>query len=835
MTASPLIARFIGGRLLTRAITFAGALFFLTGIALGQSAAGPFSTAAAQQALIDKYCVVCHNDKLTSGGLSLAKLEKTLATGSVSDGAEDWEKVILKLRSGMMPPPGVPRPDAATAKSFVSSLETAMDRAWAAHPNPGRPALHRLNRTEYANSVRDLLNLDVDATSLLPADDMSHGFDNMAEVLNISPSLMEGYITAAGKISRLAVGDPKMKPVVETYHRPNTFSQQRHVDGTPFGTRGGIAVVHNFPADGEYIIRTTLLFTTNTFLFGSTSRGEQLEVAINGERVALLDVNPDMKVDQDLRTAPVKVKAGPQLVSASFIKKNEGPYDSFVQPLERTLGDSASGSVPGLVSLPHVRDMGVNGPYNPTGVSSTPSRKKIFTCHPSVEKEELPCARKILTVLARQAYRKPVTDIEVEELLSAYQKGRNRGDFESGVRMGLQTILAHPEFVFRFEPTPANATLGTNYRISDLELASRLSYFLWSSAPDEELIALATQGKLHEPLALEKQVKRMLADSKSKSLAENFAGEWLYLRNLKTLLPDVYLYPDSDDNLFQSMKRETELFFDSFVREDRNIVEMLTANYTFVDERLAKHYGIPNILGNEFRRVTLTDENRFGLLGQGSILSVTSYANRTSPVVRGKWVMEQILGVTAPPPPPNVPPLAENVENAKPKTVRERLEMHRTHEPCASCHKLMDPIGFSLENFDAIGAWRNTDLGSKIETSGQLYDGTKVDGPVSLRNALVARSDLFVGSFTVKLLTYALGRGVEYYDMPTVRSIIQDSAKNNYRLSSLVLGVVKSVPFQMSRAEAVVAENNDTAAPAVPRVAASKTIAERSSLEAGVR
>ena len=421
-----------------------------------------------------------------------------------------------------------------------------------------------------------------------------------------------------------------------------------------------------------------------------------------------------------------------------------------------------------------------------------------------------------------------MTDVEVEELLSAYQKGRNRGDFESGVRLGLQTILAHPEFVFRFEPTPANIALGTNYRINDLELASRLSYFIWSSAPDDELLALAAQGKLHEPLTLEKQVKRMLADQKSKSLAENFAGEWLYLRNLKTLQPDVYLYPDSDDNLFQSMKRETELFFESFVREDRNIVEMLTANYTFVDERLAKHYGIPNVVGNEFRRVTLKDENRFGLLGQGSILSVTSYANRTSPVVRGKWVMEQILGVTAPPPPPNVPALTENTENAKPKTVRERLEMHRAHEPCASCHKLMDPIGFALENFDAVGAWRTNDLGSKIEASGQLYDGTKVDGPVSLRNALVARSDLFVRSFTVRLLTYALGRGVEYYDMPAVRSIVQESAKNNYRLSSLVLGVVKSVPFQMSRAEAVVAENDKTAAPpTVVREAASRTVAGR--------
>ena len=759
-----------------------------------------FRTSAAQQALINKYCVGCHSDKMKSGGLSLVKLEQTLPAGGVGGGAEDWEKVILKLRSGMMPPPGLPRPDKATVNSFATSLEEAIDREAAAHPNPGRPALHRLNRTEYANSVRELLDLDVDAISLLPADDMSHGFDNMAEVLNISPSLMDSYISAAGKISRLAVGDPKMKAVVETYHRTLTYSQMHHVEGTPFGTRGGIAVIHNFPADGEYVLKTTLVFTTNTFVFGSTSKGEQLEVSVNGERVALFDFNPDMKVDQDLRTSPIKVKAGPQLISAAFLKKTEGPLESYVQPLERSLGDSASGSVPGLSSLPHVRDIGVNGPYNATGVSDTPSRRKIFTCHPASASEELPCAKKILSALARKAYRAPVTDADVEELLSAYQRGRNEGDFESGVRVALQTILAHPEFVFRFERTPANVTPGTNYRIKDIELASRLSYFLWSAPPDEELISIAAQGKLHEPAMLEKQTRRLLADPRSKSLAENFAGEWLYLRNLKDLQPDVYRYPDSDDNLFQSMKKETELFFDSFVREDRSIPEMLTANFTFVDERLARHYGMPNITGNDFRRVTVTDQNRFGLLGQGSILSVTSYPNRTSPVVRGKWVMEQILGVTAPPPPPNVPALKENVDGAKPHSVRERLESHRSMEPCASCHKLMDPIGFSLENFDAVGSWRTTDGGYPIDASGKLFDGGQVNGPASLRNALVTRSGLFVRGLTVKLLTYALGRGVEYYDMPSVRSIERDLAKNDNRFSALVMGIVKSAPFQMTKA-----------------------------------
>ncbi len=777
------------------------AVLFLAAAASAQIA-GAFSTPAAQSALINKYCVGCHNDKLTSAGLSLVKLQQTLTPGHIGDSADEWEKVILKVRSGMMPPPGIPRPDVATLRSFAASIEDGLDKAETAHPNPGRPALHRLNRTEYANSVRDLLALEVDPATLLPADDSSHGFDNMAEVLNVSPNLMDSYVSAAGKISRLAVGDPKMKPVVETYHRTNTFSQVRHVDGTPMGTRGGLAVTHNFPADGEYFIRTTLVFTTNTFLFGSTSSGEQLEVAIDGERIALLNVNQNMRVDQDLRTPRVKVTAGPHVISASFVKQHEGPQETFVQPLERTLADSNSGSVPGLASIPHVRDVGVNGPYNATGVSDTPSRQKIFICKPAGSSDEVACAKKILSGLARRAFRKPVTDAELEELTSAYQTGKNEGDFESGIRMGVQTILAHPEFVFRFERTPANAAPGASYRVTDVELASRLSYFLWSSAPDDELLALAAQAKLHEPSVLEKQTRRMLADPKAKALTENFAGQWLYLRNLKTLQPDVYQYPDSDDNLFLSMKRETELFFESFIHDDRNVADMLTANYTFVDERLAKHYGIPNIYGNDFRRVTLSDPNRFGLLGQGAILSVTSYPNRTSPTVRGKWVMEQLLGVSAPVPPPNVPPLMENKEGAKPKSVRERMEAHRANEPCASCHKLMDPIGFALENFDAVGAWRTNDTDYRIEPTGQLYDGTQLAGPASLRNALVNHSDMFVRSFTTKLLTYALGRGVEYYDMPTVRAIDRDAARNENRFTSIVLGIVKSVPFQMARAEA---------------------------------
>ena len=776
------------------------AIFLILTSLLAMSAAAQTTApmnVAAQEALVKQYCAGCHNDRLKSGGFSFAKLD----LAHVDQHAEQAEKVITKLRSGMMPPAGLPRPERAVLNNFAASMEYSIDLAATKIPNPGRPALHRLNRTEYANSVRDLLNLNIDAEGMLPADDMSHGFDNMAEVLNMSPTLMDSYIKAAGKVARLAVGDARMQPVVETYHLGQSFSQMRHVEGAPMGTRGGLAIVHNFPADGEYIIRSTLHFTTNTWLFGATGKGEQVEVAVNGERVALFDVNPLMKVDDDLRTKPVRIKAGPQMVSVAFVRKQDGPLQDFVMPNERSLGNIYQGQDPGLTSLPHVRDVGINGPYNISGVSDSPSREKIFVCRPAAGADEVPCAKKILAALAKQAYRETPGDAAIEELMTSYQKGRNQGDFDSGIRMALQTVLAHPSFVFRFERTPQGVAPGATYRISDLELAARLSYFLWSSAPDNDLLTLATQNKLHEPLTLEKQVRRMLADPKADALAHNFAGEWLYLRNLKDLQPDLYIYPNSDENLFHSMRREAELFFLAFLREDRGMAEMLTANFTFVDERLAKHYGLANVMGNDFRRVTFDDPNRFGLLGKGAVLSVTSFANRTSPVVRGKWILEQIMGVSAPVPPPNVPPLKENAEGSKPKSVRERLEEHRTNEPCASCHKIMDPLGFSLENFDAVGAWRTTDLGYPIDPSGQVYDGTKVNGAVSLRNALMTRQDMFIRGLTVKLLTYGLGRGVDYYDMPVVRAIDRDAAKNNYKLSNVVLGIVKSLPFQMRKAE----------------------------------
>jgi hypothetical protein len=762
----------------------------------------------AQQALVKKYCAGCHSDSVKSGGFSFSAID--LAHPERTAG--NAEKVIRKLRTGMMPPAGIPRPERAALEGFAASLENAVDLAAAKNPNPGRPPLHRLNRTEYENSVRDLLNLNISAEDLLPADDMSHGFDNMADVLTISPTLMDAYIRAAGKVARLAVGDPKMAPVVETYHLGQSYSQLRHVEGTPIGTRGGLAVTHNFPADGEYIFRTTLHFTNNTFLFGSTMKGEQLEVAVNGQRVALFDINPLMKTEEDFRTGPIKVKAGPQLVSAAFIPKADGPMQDFVMPYERILGNNFRGQDPGLTSPPHVRDFGINGPYHVSGVSETPSRAKIFICRPDARgDDEVRCAKKIVTALARQAYRQPPTDTAIEELMTAWQKGRNQGDFDTGVRLAVQTMLAHPSFVMRFERTPEGVAPGTNYRIGDLELASRLSYFLWSSAPDDTLISLAAANKLHETATLESQVRRMLADPKSEALAKNFAGEWLYLRNLKDLQPDFYLFPDSDDNLFQSMRREVELFFLAFLHEDRNVTGMLNADFTFLDERLAKHYGVPNVTGNEFRRVELADQNRYGLLGKGAILSVTSFANRTSPVVRGKWILEQILGATVPVPPPNVPNLKDNAEGTAPRSVQERLEEHRTKEPCHSCHQIMDPIGLAMENFDAVGAWRTTDLGHPIEPSGRLYDGTPVNGIAELRGVLSGRSDMFVRSLTVKLLTYALGRGVDDSDMPAVRAIDREAAGKNYRLSAIVEEIVKSVPFEMRRAEQAAPDSNQAA------------------------
>ena len=786
-----------------KAVLVSGSVVLLAAsAAYAQTATAPAETAA--RAVVSQYCAGCHNDKVQSGGVSLARLD----FGHVENEAELAEKMIRKLRAGLMPPAGARRPGTPTLNAVASALESALDAAAASSPNPGRPALHRLNRFEYANSVRDLLALDVDPATLLPPDDSSHGFDNMAEVLNMSPTLMEAYVRAAGKISRLALGDPSMSPIVETYHIPQSFSQTDHVPGTPFGTRGGMVARHNFPMDADYIFKMSFYYSSIGPVFGASQpKGAQkIEVAINGERVALLDFDPDMKVSDDLRTPPIAIKAGPQTVSVSFLTTSSGPVDDFVMPFQQALADLSTGHIAGLTALPHVRDVGIQGPYNATGVGDTVSRRTILSCRPTGPADEIACARNVISTLARRAYRRPVAASDVDGLMTLYRAGRLKGDFESGIRVAVQGIVADPQFVFRFERTPADAAPGANFRVTDVELASRLSYFLWSSAPDDELGELAAQQKLRDPAVLERQVRRMMADPRAQSLTTNFAEQWLGLRNLNDMQPDVYLFPDWDQNLTRSMRRETQLFFSSIMAEDRDVTDLLQANYTFVDERLAKHYGIPNIKGSRFRRVTLTDETRFGLLGHASVLTATSLANRTSPVSRGKWILEQILGVKAPVPPPNVPALKENTEGGKPLTVRDRLEQHRRVEPCASCHKIMDPLGFALEGFDAVGAHRLRDGAYPIDASGQLYDGTKVDGPVSLRRALVDRSDVFVRNFTQNLLTYALGRGVEYYDMPAVRAIARDAAANQNRFSSLVVGIVNSVPFQMRRAEDVTTE-----------------------------
>jgi hypothetical protein len=752
----------------------------------------------AQQALVSRYCAGCHNDKLKSGGFSFTKLD--LAHPELN--ADQAERVIRKLRAGMMPPIGLPHPEGNGLVSFAASLESEIDAVAALHPNPGRPALHRLNRTEYRNSIRDLLNVDIDPSTFLPPDDMSHGFDNMADVLTISPALMEGYIRAASRVASEAVGDPTMTAAMVTYKIPRVISQNEHIEGTPMGTRGGHAVMHNFPADGEYSLRVTFYYSLDGPLYGRVQAKEQkVEFSVDGERVALMDINPSMVLTDDIRTPNIPIKAGPHRIAAAFIQNFDGMVEDVVSPPGLSLVDLNIAQYPGLTPLPHLHDLSISGPFKPTGVSETPSRARIFTCRPKSGADEIPCAKKIIGTLARQAYRRPVSDTDVEELLSFYQRGRNGKDFDSGIRTAVQAMIASPEFVFRFERTPAGAAVGANHRVSDLELASRLSYFLWSSAPDSELIAVAGQNRLKDPAVMEAQVRRMLADPKAWALTANFASEWLHLQNLRDAQPDAYLYPAFNRNLADSMRKETELFFASVIREDRNVMDLLTANYTFVDENLAKHYGIPGVLGTNFRRVDIPDANRRGLLGQASILTLTSVSNRTSPVQRGKYVLEVLFGVAPPTPPPNVPPFPENKGDTALLSVRQRQEQHRANEPCRSCHAAIDPIGFSLENYDPTGAWRIKDAGFPIDAQGKLFDGSELGGPNGLRAALLNHSDSFLGTFTESLLAYGLGRVIDNTDMPVVRAIRHEAADHNNRFSAYVMAIVKSTPFQMRRAE----------------------------------
>jgi mono/diheme cytochrome c family protein len=771
------------------------------------------------RASLNKYCVTCHNTRLKTGGLSLDAMDLE----NVAHGAEVWEKVVRKVRSGAMPPQGVSRPDRQTADSMVAWLETALDRAAAAAPSPGRPLVHRLNRVEYANAVRDLLAVDVDAAALLPPDDSIQGFDNIADALGVSPSLLEAYLAAAAKISALAVGDPSIGPTSQTFYVRGDASQTSHLEGLGLGTRGGLLVRQTFPLDGEYLFKVKLL-QTNLGGVRGLEYEDQLEITVDGERVHLAptggvadySASPDnatevaMALDARLQ-ARVRIAAGPRVVGASFLQKSAAEGGTRLQSFLRSTLIATDHT-----GLPHVESLTIAGPFNPTGPGMTPSRARIFQCRPPAgarNTEEAACAKKIVETLARRAFRRPVTASEVNRLLMFYQDGRRNGPFDRGIELAVRAVLTSPKFLVRVERDPESVAPGAVYRVGDLELASRLSFFLWSSFPDEELLTLAERHRLQDPAVVEQQVRRMLADPRAEALVSNFAGQWLYLRNVRTTTPDKNEFPDFDDNLRLAFLRETELFFGSIIGEDRNVLELLTADYTFVNERLARHYGIPNIYGSHFRRVAVHDEARKGLLGQGSILLVTSHADRTSPVVRGKWVLDNLLGAPPPPPPPDVPALKEKTDDdGTPHSLRERMEEHRANPACASCHKVMDPIGFALENFDAVGAWRTRDAGAAIDASGQLADGTPVNGVVTLREAVLKRPEIFVGTMTEKMLTYAVGRALSYEDMPAVRAIVRNASRTGYRFSSLVMGIVNSVPFQM-KTKAPMATNSVRAQP----------------------
>jgi mono/diheme cytochrome c family protein len=769
---------------------------------------------AASPDIVKQYCVGCHSEKGKAGGLSLAAFDAAHAEQS----ADTAERMIRKLRAGMMPPPGARRPEGDALKTFAAALETRIDAAAALNPNPGHRVFQRLSRAEYARSVRELLDVDVDVNAFLPPDTISAGFDNIADAQAMSPTLMEGYLRAASKISSVAIGDKTATPTEVTVKVPRTQSQMHHIDGTPWGTRGGVSMMHTFPADGDYTFRVMLHSIPTGELYGSTfGRNEQIEIALNGARVALLDI--DYKMDEkdtngmNITSPRVHVKAGPQHVTAAFIQRSEGPVDDLVAPIDYTLADTEIGDAVGVTTLPHLRDFSITGPFTVSGVSDTPSRRKVFVCRPLAAAEELPCARRIVSQLAGQAYRRMPSGEDVESLMDFYGQARKSADFEGGIRAVVQALLASPHFLFRLEEMPANARPGQPYRIADVDLASRLSYFLWATGPDAELLKLAANNTLHVPAVLDKQVKRMLADARAEALSTRFASQWLRLQDVDKIKPDALLYPTYDHELSESYQRETELFFDSIVREDRNILDLLNADYTFVNERTAKVYGIPNVTGDEFRRVTVADENRRGILGQGSMLMQTSVADRTSPVQRGKWIMEVLLGSPPPAPPPNVPAFDETkaaTDAGKTLSVRERMEEHRKNPACASCHKVIDPLGLSLDNFDVVGAWRIKDNGVPVDTSGKLYDGADLTGPATLRAALMTHSEALIRNFTDNLMAYALGRRVEYYDQPAIRAIVKRAGGSGNKFSAFVLGVVNSAAFQMGRTEPAAATTADS-------------------------
>ncbi len=765
--------------------------------------------------VVGSYCVSCHNDALKTAGLSLE--QANLANPGAS--LDIWERVLRKLRARTMPPAGVPRPDDATYNKFADYLEHGLDQYALEHPNPGKSTLRRLNRTEYMNAVRDLLAVEINnQTELLPADDTMHGFDNIGEVLTLSPLLTEQYLAAARKIRRMAISEPEMQPLFEFYTLSGYLMQEDRVsEELPFASRGGMAIHHNFPLDGEYVLQVELQKNSREYIRGLTEP-HQLDVRIDGERIKQFTIGGekhgksagifstgtagDFAQEHYERTADkalevrFNARAGTRLVTVAFLKETTVPEEPLYP--QHTLYDHAQykGGVPA------VRTVAIGGPFNSTGSTSTASHDRIFICKPARADDEA-CARNILSTLAHRAYRRPASATEIADLLGFYQQGLQEDSFETGIGMAIERILAGPEFLFRVESTPANATEGQIHRVSALDLATRLSFFLWSSIPDDELLGLAEAGKLSDPGTLEQQVRRMLADPRSSALVDNFASQWFNLRNLNAALPDGGLFPYFDENLRQAFSEETRLFFAHILKEDRPLLELLNADYTFINDRLARHYEIPGIYGSHFRKVSLKDGTRGGILGQGSLLTVTSYANRTSPVIRGKWILENILGAPPPPPPANIPSIREKNAEGKVLNMRQQMEQHRANPVCASCHKIMDPLGFALENYDAIGKWRTVDAasGSPIDSTGALPDGTTFEGPAGLREVLLQkRQDDFILTATEKLLTYALGRGIEYADAPVLREILRKTAPDDYRLSSLILAIIESSPFQTRRA-----------------------------------
>jgi mono/diheme cytochrome c family protein len=802
-------------------------------------AQSPPAPAAASAAVLKQYCATCHNERLKSGGLVI----DPAAVGNVGAGADHWEKVVRKLRTQSMPPPGVPRPDAAGYDRVATFLETELDRAETARPHLGKlPLTHRLSRTEYRNAVRDLLALEslpreISIDYLLPPDNISSGFDNIADLLFISPSNLERYLDAARKISRLAIGDPAMPVMVNIHSLDPEHPQDERVEELPFGTRGGIAVRSEFPVDGTYIVKVDV----------AAAQGHELEILVDGERVArrsleggrgapAVDAPPGQPDPSDPDPTPPSVdrpavsgrggapdapatagaasgrggraggrgrgaaaeplefpltlKAGPKLIGVAFVQRTEARDEATLRPRMRSRG-----------TQPAINSVTISGPYKVTGSGDSPSRRRIFVCKPASAADELPCARRILSTLARRAYRRPVNETDVRDLLPFYEQGRKEGSFDRGIQKAIERLLVSSQFLFRIEREPSNVVAGTAYRISDLELASRLSFFLWSSIPDDELLDAAAAGRLKDPKVLDQQLRRMLADSRSESLVSNFAAQWLYLRDIAAKLPDEILFADFDETLRTAMQRETELFIGSVFRENRSVLDLLRANYTFLNERLARHYGVPNVKGSYFRRVTFPEGSvRGGLLGQGSVLTITSYSTRTSPVLRGKWVLENLLSAAPPPPPPNVPSLNTEKAPGKPLTLRDAMIQHRASPACAGCHARMDPIGFAMENFDAVGRWRERDGEQTIDATGVFPEGTKFEGIPGLKRELLRQPEQFVGTVAERLLMYAIGRNLQYYDAPTVRAVMREAEPTHYTLASLVLGVVKSRPFQMREA-----------------------------------